>query len=149
MITSVHLLCFCNRGPCRQSERRNMMGLLPDTKSCVLPMYRECRGRFPRHWLQRKPLVNDPGMHHGTCVTHVPWCMSGSLTHCGGENVPGIPGACTTRNCTYLAKGSCHITTSHRTWVKLMSELLTCIVSYRKHLKYLQYRNALIVTYGS
>ena len=33
-------------------------------------------------------------MHHGTCVTHVPWCMSGSLTRGGGENVPGIPGAC-------------------------------------------------------
>ena len=43
---------------------------------------------------QRKPLVSDPGMHHGTCVTHVPWCMSGSLTRSGGENVPGIPGAC-------------------------------------------------------
>ena len=41
---------------------------------------------------QRKPLVSDPGMHHGTCVTHVLWCMSGSLTY--GENVPGIPGAC-------------------------------------------------------
>ena len=24
--------------------------------------------------------VSDPDMHHGTCVTHVPWCMSGSLT---------------------------------------------------------------------
>ena len=33
-------------------------------------------------------------MHHGTCVTHVPWCMSGSLTTGDGENVPGIPGAC-------------------------------------------------------
>ena len=33
-------------------------------------------------------------MHHGTCVTHVPWCMSGSRTRGGGENVPGIPGAC-------------------------------------------------------
>ena len=40
---------------------------------------------FPRHRLQRKPLVSDPGMHHGTCVTHVPWCMSGSLTRGGGE----------------------------------------------------------------
>ena len=49
---------------------------------------------FPRHWLQRKTLVSDPGMHHGTCVTHVPWCMSGSLVPDGGENVPGIPGAC-------------------------------------------------------
>ena len=27
-----------------------------------------------------RPLVNDPDMHHGTCVTHVPWCMSGWLT---------------------------------------------------------------------
>ena len=47
-----------------------------------------------RRRLQRKTLVSDPGMHHGTCVTHVPWCMSGSLTRCGGENDPGIPGAC-------------------------------------------------------
>ena len=49
---------------------------------------------FPRHRFQKKPLVNDPDMHHGTCVTHVPCCMSGSLTCCDGENVPGIPGAC-------------------------------------------------------
>ena len=25
-------------------------------------------------------LVSDPDMHHGTCVTHVPWSMTGSLT---------------------------------------------------------------------
>ena len=24
--------------------------------------------------------VNDSHMHHGTCVTHVPWCMPGSPT---------------------------------------------------------------------
>ena len=24
--------------------------------------------------------VSDPDMHQGMCVTHVPWCMSGSLT---------------------------------------------------------------------
>ena len=51
------------------------------------------------------PPVSDPGMHHGTSLTHVPWCMSGSLTRAGGENVPGIPGACTTRNFAYLARG--------------------------------------------
>ena len=28
------------------------------------------------------PRVSDPDMHHGTCVTHVPWCMPGSLTSC-------------------------------------------------------------------
>ena len=38
-------------------------------------MRRECRERFPP-----PPRFSDPDMHHGTCVTHVPWCMSGSLT---------------------------------------------------------------------
>ena len=58
------------------------------------------------------PRNSDPDMHHGTCVTNVPWCMPGSLT--SGflwsrwrENVPGIPGACATRNFTYLLRGPC------------------------------------------
>ena len=68
-------------------------------------MRRECRERFPRHRLQRKPLISDPGMHHGTCVPHMPCCMSWSLTPSGRENAPGIPGACTTRNFTYLTRG--------------------------------------------
>ena len=68
-------------------------------------MRRECRERFPRHRLQRKPLVSGPGLHHGTCVTHVPWCMSGALTPGGGENVPGIPGAYATDKFAYLARG--------------------------------------------
>ena len=49
-------------------------------------------------------------MHHGTCATHVPWCMPGSLT--SGfvwsrwrGNVPGIPGACKTHNFPYLVRG--------------------------------------------
>ena len=68
-------------------------------------MHRECRERFPRHWLPRKPRVNELGMHYGTCVTHVPCCTSGSLTHGAGENVPGISGTCATRNFTYLVRG--------------------------------------------
>ena len=28
------------------------------------------------------PRVGDPDMHHGTYITHVPWCMPGSLTSC-------------------------------------------------------------------
>ena len=84
------------------------MDLLPDTQNCRLRMRRECRERFPRHRLERKPLVCDPGMHHGTCVTHMPWCMSGSLTRGGGENVPGIPGACATCNFAYLVRGPWH-----------------------------------------
>ena len=81
------------------------MGLFPDTYNCGLRMRRECRHHFPHHWLQRKPLVSDAGMHHGTWVTHVPWCMLGSLAGGGREKVPGIPGACATRNFTYLARG--------------------------------------------
>ena len=53
----------------------------------------------------RKPLVSHPGMHHGTRVAHVPLCMSGSLIHVGGEDVPDIPSACATRNFKYLIKG--------------------------------------------
>ena len=64
-----------------------------------------CRGGIPRHPLEMNPTVSDPGMHYGTCVTHVPWCMSGSLTRGGGGSVPGIPGACTTRNFTHLVRG--------------------------------------------
>ena len=74
----------------------DIMSLLPDRLNCGLRMRRECRGRFPRYRLQRKPLV-----------THLPWCMSGSLTQDGGENVPGISGACATRNFTYLVRGPC------------------------------------------
>ena len=57
--------------------------------------------------LKKKPLVSDPGMHHSTCVTYVSWCMSGSLTHGGGENIPGIPGACATCIFAYLVRGPC------------------------------------------
>ena len=70
----------------------------------------ECRERFPRHRPQRKPLVSNPSMYHSTCVTHMPWCMLGSLTCSGGENVPGIPSACAAHNFMYLARGPWSIT---------------------------------------
>ena len=43
------------------------------------------------------PQLNDPDMHHGTCLTHVPWCMPGSLTSgflCNrrrGKTFPAFP----------------------------------------------------------
>ena len=81
-------------------------GLLPFYQICKIAGC-ACAGNagnvFPAHWFQRKPLVSDPGMHHGTCITHVPRCMS--TTRGGGKNVPGIPGACTTRNFTYVVRG--------------------------------------------
>ena len=44
-----------------------------------------------------RPRVSDPDMHHGTCVTHVPWCMLGSLTNgfpwsrSRGKTFPAFP----------------------------------------------------------
>ena len=54
--------------------------------------------------------VSDPDMHHGTCVTHVTWCMPGSLTNGilwnrSQGKCPGIPGACVIHNFTYLVRG--------------------------------------------
>ena len=118
------------------------MSLLPDTYSCGLRMHRECRERFPRRRLQRKLLVSDPGVHLGTCVTHVPWCMSDSLTHSGGENVPGIPSACANRNFTYLVRGPwrrCEIdryqtTTNHnKVWTVRMFRRMHCIFGHHQN----------------
>ena len=86
-------------------KQRTAHGPLARYVNCGLRMHRECQERLPGHRRQRITLVNEPGMHHGTCVTHVPWCMSGSLTRVDRENVPGIPGACATRNFTYLVRG--------------------------------------------
>ena len=53
--------------------------------------------------------VSDPHMHHGTCVTHVPWCMSGLptsgflLSRWRGKG-PGIPDAWANHN-FYLVRG--------------------------------------------
>ena len=44
-----------------------------------------------------RPPVSDPDMHHSTCVTHVPWCMLGSLTNgflwsrSRGKTFPAFP----------------------------------------------------------
>ena len=84
------------------------MGLLPDTQNCGCA----CAGNAGN--VSPSPQVSDPDMHHGTCVTHVPWCMPGSLNSGllwnwrRGGNVPGIPGACATWNFTYLVRGPWH-----------------------------------------
>ena len=51
-------------------------GLLPDMKNFELRMRRVCWTFSP------PPQVSDPHMHQGTCVTYVPWCMSGSVISC-------------------------------------------------------------------
>ena len=78
--------CVSEIYPIRYDRAVISMDLLPDKQNYRLRMRRECRERF-----QRKQLVRDPGMQHSTCVTHVPWCMSESLTCGGGENAPALP----------------------------------------------------------
>ena len=104
----------------------------------------------PPHWLQRMLLVSDPDMHHGTCVSHVPWCMSGSLTHGGRENVPGIRGACTTHNFTCLSRGPlnkivdllpyeiCLIDNNHYLTMSCHKFSATVFQWFRARLQYLQ-----------
>ena len=55
----------------------------------------------------RDRYLTSPWAFYQIAATHVPWCMPRSLTRSGGENDPGIPGACTTSNFTYLVGGSC------------------------------------------
>ena len=55
-------------------------------------------------------LVSDFDMHHGTCVTHVPWCTPGSLTsgflwHRSWGNRSRYSGACATRSLMHLIRG--------------------------------------------
>ena len=66
-------------------------------------------GTFPRHRELAIP----------TCITARAWrtcrdvCRDRKLAVSfevgGGENVPGLPGACAIRNFTYLVRGPCHI----------------------------------------
>ena len=83
------------------------MGLLPDMQNIWLRMHRECRERFPL----------DRGLAIPICITAralrtcCDECRDRQLADFfevgGGENVPGIHGACATRNSTYLVGGPC------------------------------------------
>ena len=94
------------------------------------------------------PRGSDPDMHHGTCVTHVPWCMSGSLTSSflwnrWRGNVPGIPGACATRNFTYLVGGPLkHNNTPTTLMLYTMADCIVCII-YKIHYWCLHYPTGL------
>ena len=56
------------------------------------------------------PLVSDSDMYHGTCATHVPWCMPRSLTRgflwsrWWGKPSRRL-GACVTGDFTFLVRG--------------------------------------------
>ena len=96
-------------------------------KNYRLRMHRGCRERFSCHRLQRKSLVSDPGMHHGTCVTDV--MHVGIANPRRRANVPGIPVACATRNLAYLARGPCPLMTCSDDYIILQG----CIIFHHHH----------------
>ena len=66
---------------------------------------RECRERFPRH-RRLAILTCITARASRTCRDACRDCwLTVSFEVGGGENVPGIPGACATRNFTYLVRG--------------------------------------------
>ena len=90
----------------------------------------ECRKRM------FSPPVSDPDMHHGTCVTHMPWCMLG-LVNGGGEN---IPCAWETRIFTYLVKGPLQACVKYHDIVHLAFWYLSVAIIVRsKNLQSLEY----------
>ena len=101
-------------------------------------MRRNVGNVVPLHRLQKKPLVSNPAMHHGTCITHVPGCMSGSLTRVGGENVLGIPGACANRNFTYLVRGP---------WLTPMECIMPIMIQQRRNYSNLELISGTVTSY--
>ena len=61
----------------------------------------------PRGRPQTNPQVSDPGMHHGTCVTHVPWCSRDSLSPVAGKTLPVFSAHAHPQFYVYLARGPC------------------------------------------
>ena len=81
------------------------VGIIPDINLPYIFLFKICSSdrfyltqvfthgsliRYAKRWVAHAPGMpgtsspplrfSDPDMHHGTCVTHVPWCMPGSLT---------------------------------------------------------------------
>ena len=48
--------------------------------SCQIPKNSGCACAGNTRTFPQPPRFSDPDMHHCTCLKHVPWCMSGSLT---------------------------------------------------------------------
>ena len=91
-----------------------LMGLLPGTLKWVLRMRRECRERFPRHcWLAIPICITTRASR--TCRDALrDRYLTISFEVGGGENVPGIPGACAAPNFAYLVRGPCR--SSNESW---------------------------------
>ena len=93
-----------NDTPTRKSSRQRASYQIRKIAGCACAW--NAGNVLPRRRIQRKPRVGNPGVHHGTCVTHVPWCMPGLLTRgrWRGKRPRHSRRICT-RNLTYLIRG--------------------------------------------
>ena len=86
-------------------EVRGTMGLLPNTSHCGCACAGNAANVFPatagkQSWHASRHVRDASAvMHAGIANSRFP------LNSAAGENVPGIPGACATRSCTYLVRG--------------------------------------------
>ena len=86
----------CHGAPFRINNHwtRSENDLVPSGRRHYLSQMIQIYGPFARYVILRVahapgmpgtfsplPRVNNPDMHHGTCVTREPWCMPGSLTN--------------------------------------------------------------------
>ena len=97
-VEDVVLITLCKG--CRFVSQRTVSVPINRTIQCHGPLTRYVKLRFahaPGIPETFSPRVSDPGMHHGTCVTHVPRCMPGSLTSgfhlisVAGKTFPAFP----------------------------------------------------------
>ena len=87
-------------------------------------------GTFPLP-LHRTPLSSDPGIHHGMFVTHVPWCMSGSLTRGGGGK--RILHSRRMRNPQFCASGKRPMASMERKGVQYTENFYRCTSQDTEH----------------
>ena len=77
---------FCERGP--RHDRQQSFGKhnndttknTPEWPSCQIRKIAGCACAGIAWNVSPPPRFSDPDRHHGTCVTHVPLCIPGSLT---------------------------------------------------------------------
>ena len=97
-------------------------------------MLRECRERFSRHhWLAIPTYITARASRRcrDACWGHK---IAVSFEVGSGENVPSIPGACATRNFTYLVRGPWCVICGFIVWSTPCIDIVTLsITSYYKH----------------
>ena len=88
--TFLNILYFFKYSCTSIFHRRSLYTFYSDTVSTSVQMHHGPLARYVKFRVTHAPgmpgtfsahpRVGDPDMHHGTCVTHVPRCMLGSLT---------------------------------------------------------------------